>query len=130
MGEVLARQKLTSNVKRMIKKLFLQELWEDAGQGWEGIEDTLALSGWSRARRVVIVRRKLTGEMLLTEKDDTQWTRVHNPMNVNHYFSTSQLHWHSLVAMALECESPVCHARVTFVSNNPPADFVGNKPSR
>ena len=80
MGEVLARQKLTSNVKRMIKKLFLQELWEDDGQGWEGIEDTLALSGWSRARRVVILRRKLTGEMLLTEKDDTQWTRVHNPM--------------------------------------------------
>ena len=74
MGEVLARQKLTSNVKRMIKKLFLQELWEDAGQGWEGIEDTLALSGWSRVRRVVVLRRKLTGEMLLTEKDAAQGT--------------------------------------------------------
>ena len=80
MGEVLARQKLTSNVKRMIKKLFLQELWEDAGQGWEGIEDTLALSGWSRARRVVILRRKLTGEMLLTEKDDIQCNSPGNPV--------------------------------------------------
>ncbi len=72
--DYLSKLKLTSNVKRMIKKLFQQGLWEDAGQGWEGIEDTLALSGWSRARRVVVLRRKLTGEMLLTEKDDAQGT--------------------------------------------------------
>ena len=72
--DYLSKLKLTSNVKRMIKKLFQQGLWEDAGQGWEGIEDTLALSGWSRVRRVVVLRRKLTGEMLLTEKDAAQGT--------------------------------------------------------
>ena len=44
----------------------------EAGQGWEGVEDTLRLSGWSRARRVVVLRRPLTGEMLLTGKDDEQ----------------------------------------------------------
>ena len=64
--DYLSKLNLTSNVKRLIKKLFRQELWEDAGQGWEGNEDTLALSGWSRVRRVVVLRRKLTGEMLLT----------------------------------------------------------------
>ena len=72
--DYLSKLKLTSNVKRLIKKLFQQGLWEDAGQGWEGIEDVLRLSGWSRARRVVVLRRKLTGEMLLTEKDDAQGT--------------------------------------------------------
>jgi hypothetical protein len=68
----LSKLKLTSNVKALIKKLFRQNGWEDAGQGWEGMEDSLTLSGWSRARRVVVLRRKLTGEMLLTEKDEPQ----------------------------------------------------------
>ena len=30
--------------------------WQDAGDGWEVIEATLRLSGWSRARRVALVR--------------------------------------------------------------------------
>jgi hypothetical protein len=70
--DYLSKLKLTSNVKRLIQKLFRQGGWDDAGQGWEGIEDSLSLSGWSRARRVVVLRRKLSGEMLLTEKDDAQ----------------------------------------------------------
>ena len=32
--------------------------WEDSGQGWEVLEATLRLSGWSLARRVVLVREK------------------------------------------------------------------------
>ena len=68
----LSKLKLTPNVKGLIKKLFRLGGWEDAGQGWEGMEDKLTLSGWSRARRVVVLRRKLTGEMLLTEKDELQ----------------------------------------------------------
>ena len=68
----LTKLRLTKNVKGLIKKLFRAEDWEEAGQGWEGLEDTLTLSGWSRARRVVVLRRKLTGEMLLTGKDDDQ----------------------------------------------------------
>jgi hypothetical protein len=32
--------------------------WEDAGSGWEVMESTLQLSGWSCARRVVLVREK------------------------------------------------------------------------
>lgn len=68
----LTKLRLTKNVKGLIKKLFHSGGWEDAGQGWEGLEDTLTLQGWSRARRVVVLRRKLTGEMLLTGKDDRQ----------------------------------------------------------
>jgi hypothetical protein len=68
----LTKLRLTKNVKGLIKKLFRSNEWEEAGQGWEGLEDTLTLSGWSRARRVVVLRRKLTGEMLITGKDDHQ----------------------------------------------------------
>ncbi|MCP5224596.1 MAG: hypothetical protein H6946_05565 [Thauera sp.] len=33
------------------------EGWRDAGQGWEGIDSTLALTGWEDTRRVVVLRR-------------------------------------------------------------------------
>ena len=64
--------RLTKNVKGLIKKLFRANRWEDAGQGWEGLDDTLTLVGWSRARRVLVLRRKLTGELLLTRKEAWQ----------------------------------------------------------
>lgn len=68
----LTKLRLTKNVKVLIKKLFRANDWEDAGQGWEGLEDKLTLSGWSRERRVVVLRRKLTGEMLLNGTDERQ----------------------------------------------------------
>jgi len=68
----LTKLRLTKNVKSLIKKLFRSGDWQEAGQGWQGQEDTLKLSGWSRARRVVVLRRKFTGEMLMTGKDEDQ----------------------------------------------------------
>ena len=41
----LTKLRLTKNVKRLIKKLFRSNHWINAGQGWEGVEDTLTLSG-------------------------------------------------------------------------------------
>jgi len=46
--------------------------WEDAGQGWWGLEAELCLQGWSRARRVVILRRRLPETMALRRTDDGQ----------------------------------------------------------
>ena len=37
-----------------------QGKWIEAGQGWEGIESTLQLSGWDHKRRVIVLRRKQT----------------------------------------------------------------------
>jgi hypothetical protein len=68
----LTKLRLTKNVKALIKTLFRSNEWEEAGQGWEGVEDALMLSGWSRTRRVIVLRRPLLGEMLLTGKDDDQ----------------------------------------------------------
>jgi hypothetical protein len=33
--------------------------WQPVGQGWEATESQLALSGWSRRRRVVVLRRRV-----------------------------------------------------------------------
>ena len=68
----LTKLRLTKNVKALIKRLFNKPGWEDAGQGWEGLEDSLMLSGWSCLRRVVVLRRKLKGEILLTGQDKRQ----------------------------------------------------------
>src|SRR5574337_1484407 len=68
----LTKLRLTSKVKALIKTLFRSTAWEEAGHGWEGVEDRLRLSGWSRARRVVVLRRPLTGELLLTGTDADQ----------------------------------------------------------
>lgn len=68
----LSKLKLTTNVKALIKKVFRNMNWENAGAGWEGVEDVLSLSGWSRSRRVVVLRRKITGQMLVTGKDEFQ----------------------------------------------------------
>lgn len=68
----LSKLKLTTKVKVLIKKVFSSTDWEDAGAGWEGVEDNLILAGWSRSRRVVVLRRKLTGQIVLTEKEDPQ----------------------------------------------------------
>ena len=55
----LFKLRLTANVKKLIKKTFYKGEWTDAGQGWQGREDTLRLEGWSRQRWVVILRRRL-----------------------------------------------------------------------
>jgi hypothetical protein len=51
--------KQTANVKKLIARLFGQSGWEDAGQSWQGLATELRLSGWSKARRVVVLRRPL-----------------------------------------------------------------------
>ena len=33
--------------------------WSPAGKGWEGVSQQIQLQGWSAARRVIVLRRKL-----------------------------------------------------------------------
>jgi hypothetical protein len=58
----LFKLKLSKNVKRHIGSLFRQPGWTDAGQGWEGLDGELALTGWQQKRRVIVLRRPLMGE--------------------------------------------------------------------
>ena len=65
----LFKLKLSKNVKRHIGKLFGQPGWRDAGQGWEGLEGELALTGWQHQRRVVVLRRPLMGGIAVSAED-------------------------------------------------------------
>lgn len=68
----LFKLRLTKNVKRYIERVFATPEWTDAGQGWEGQDGQIQLSGWSRSRRIVILRRPLQGEMLLADPQQLQ----------------------------------------------------------
>ena len=63
----LTKLRLTSKVQLLIDKLFQTGAWTDAGQGWEGAESTLMLAGWSKKRRVVVLRRKRPETALITD---------------------------------------------------------------
>ncbi len=61
----LFKLRLSKNVKRHIERVFWDTGWSDAGQGWEGKDGCLRLTGWLTERRVVVLRRPLKGEVLL-----------------------------------------------------------------
>ncbi len=64
----LFKLRTTANVKRLIAKAMGEGEWLDAGHGWHGKEGALRLQGWSRARRVVVLRRKLRRELAPTAR--------------------------------------------------------------
>jgi hypothetical protein len=69
----LLRLRKTANVKRLIERLFRREEWSRASQatqGWQAIEDSLRLSGWSKTRRVVVLRRRILHDVALTARRD------------------------------------------------------------
>ena len=64
----LFKLRSTRNVKRLIEKAMGEAAWTAAGQGWQGKASTLRLQGWSRHRRVVILRRRLPRAVLVTDR--------------------------------------------------------------
>src|SRR5205823_13994328 len=67
----LFKLRLTSNVKKAITKAMGRSGWSSAGCGWEGKEDELRLGGWSRQRRIIVLRRRLERQLALAERNDT-----------------------------------------------------------
>jgi hypothetical protein len=66
----LFKLKSTPNVKRLIKRLIenTQE-WHNANQGWEGKESILQLMGWGKSRRVIVLRRKISKNVVAVSKN-------------------------------------------------------------
>jgi hypothetical protein len=47
----------TAKVKDLVMRMMHQgALWQDCGDGWQALESTIRLSGWTRERRVILVR--------------------------------------------------------------------------
>jgi DDE family transposase len=72
----LFKLRLTKGVRSKAEKLVRGGGWVDAGKGWEGQETTLRLEGWSRSRRVILLRRLVpnTPEKLVSVSDDLFWS--------------------------------------------------------
>ena len=63
----LFKLRLTRNVKKLICRLIDNGDWVDAGQGFTGCDASLCLTGWSRNRRVIVLKRPIRGEVLLDD---------------------------------------------------------------
>lgn len=66
--DYLFKLKQSSGVRRLIEQAFARQDWSEAGQGWEGVEDQLRLAGWTRARRVIVLRRPVKAELAVQKK--------------------------------------------------------------
>jgi hypothetical protein len=55
----LFKLKMSAKVKKLIPKLAIQQgkLWQTTPDGWDVIESRVKLKGWSRERRIVVLRR-------------------------------------------------------------------------
>ena len=78
----LFRLKKSGQVNRHIEKLWGRQDWVRAVAGWEAIASQLPLTGWSRARRVVVWRRRLRDELAVTESDAATGQQVFSGIGV------------------------------------------------
>lgn len=67
----LFRLRLTANIRRSLDRAMREADWADAGQGWQGKDATLRLSGWGRQRRVILLRRKLGRDLAIADRTNT-----------------------------------------------------------
>ena len=61
----LFKLRQTAGVKQLVKRQWARQTWSEMGQGWQGCEDELRLSGWSIKGRVIVMRRQLKMEVVL-----------------------------------------------------------------
>jgi len=95
--DYLFRLRQTANVKKLIARSFFRDGWQAAGCGYEAFDvntradnadvAALKLSGWTKSRRVVILRRRIAdikGTLLVQDQSHPQLTFLddlsHAPM--------------------------------------------------
>jgi hypothetical protein len=74
--DYLFKLRQTKNVKILIERAFHKGGWHNAGQGWQGKPETLRLQGWSRTRRVIVLRRRLKGTIAASVPGDGNQLRL------------------------------------------------------
>jgi len=73
----LFKLRQTAGVKRLIERQWQQGEWVNVGQGFDAVESTLKLTGWSQARRVVVLRRRVKGSLAVETQDENQQQSLH-----------------------------------------------------
>jgi hypothetical protein len=70
----LFKLRQTAGVKRLIEQKWQQCDWQNVGHDFHAVEAELRLAGWSRPRRVVVLRRQVKGSLAAEVNSDTQPT--------------------------------------------------------
>jgi hypothetical protein len=100
--DYLFKLRLTKNVKRLIERTFSKGGWSDAGQGWQGREEELRLAGWSRQRRVIVLRRRLKKDsMVASARDEANQLRLSFP----EVDDEVAIHEYTVLVTSLEAEA-------------------------
>lgn len=89
----LFKLRQSAGVKRLIERQWSRDDWIDVGQGFYAVEAELKLSGWSRARRVVVMRRAVKGSLVADAKasgkskkqQSLQFADANLPVNIWEY---------------------------------------------
>jgi len=73
----LLRLRQTANVQRLVAQQFARQDWSRPdSQGCQMVEDQLQLHGWSKRRRVVIVRQRIKGGIARERRVDGKQLRL------------------------------------------------------
>jgi hypothetical protein len=72
----LFKLRLSRGVKTIIERLMCGTAWSDAGQGWQGAETAVRLSGWSGVRRAIVLRRPSKADVAMVEAGDPGQLRL------------------------------------------------------
>jgi hypothetical protein len=64
----LFKLRMTPGTRRLVERLMRGRDWVNAGQGWQGAEAELRLSGWSRGRRVIVTRRRIKKDLAVVDQ--------------------------------------------------------------
>ena len=64
----LFKLRQTTGVRQLIERQWSRHDWRDVGQGFQAVEAELALTSWTRARRVVVLRRAVKDSLVAEQK--------------------------------------------------------------
>uniref|UniRef100_UPI00089D7EE3 transposase n=1 Tax=Nitrosomonas sp. Nm33 TaxID=133724 RepID=UPI00089D7EE3 len=73
----LFKLRQTAGIKRLIERKWQQNQWQHVGQGFDAVEDKLQLAGWSRARRIVVLRRQVKDNLAAEMNAGAQQGTLH-----------------------------------------------------
>lgn len=73
----LFKLRQTAGVKRLIERQWQQGDWQAVGQGFDAVEGELRLAGWSRSRRVVVLRRRVKDSLAAETGGEGQQQALH-----------------------------------------------------
>ena len=64
----LFKLRQSAGVKKLVQRQWTRRDWASVGQGWDACEDVLRLTGWSQARRVIVMRRVRKLDLIVEAK--------------------------------------------------------------